>query len=242
LKGLLDLMGVTGASTAAGNVDLYFKKATDLGIREADASTVHQRLRAAQGYVYWTGIEASQGNEAQLATRFCTTFDGTNNPLVAAGGVALAGTPTAAEQFTLGPIKLNGSFLTGVRSWSLDLGFDTYEELADGDVFPTFFGMKQIMPVLTFRTLDETLWSSLTPSGTAISAAIAYLRRKQADSANYADGSSQHIAFTATNGIIVPVRSSGGRNDLREFECRLVFRAANASSQVLTVATATTIA
>lgn len=234
--------GLTGASQAAGNTDLYLKKATDLGNREADASLAHIRLRMSLAYLYWSQINARQGQDAEIRLRCVPTWDGTNAPIVAAGSLALAGTAAASEFFTLGPVKVNGSFLTGIQSMSLDLGFEPQEAAGDGDVFTSFFGLKAINPVLTLETLDASAWTSYGVGGLALSAILIYLRKKEPDQGNYSDASTQHIKLTGTNGLVAIEQSAGAANNEHVTTVRIALRPVNSAAAALTIATGQAIA
>jgi hypothetical protein len=242
LATLLTAAGVYGYDTSGGNTDFFAKAASDLAVRVADATTSHLRFRATQGLLNWTSINAQQDQIATAQCRFCPTFDGTNAPLVAAGSLALSGTPSASECYLMGPVYHNGSGLPGVTGWTLDLGIEFYPIASDGEPYLTFLGVKEIRPVLTIRGVRAANLVTYTLGGTAVTSSLAcYLRRKTADGGFYADGSSQHIKFAATNGILLPSSASGGGNEPFADEVRILLRPATASAQTLTITTATTV-
>jgi hypothetical protein len=245
LATLLTEAGLTGASLTAGNCDLYYKKCTDLGIREADASLVHTRLRAVDAYLYWRTINARHQGPCTADARICCLYDGTNAPLVAAGTLALAGTPTAAEHFGLGPITLNTVAQDGDVEATIDLGIETIEIGSNSDVYPTFFAVKRIAPVITLRGHGVERWVTYGLVGTALTGLTLYLRRLNPDAAGgiayYADASAQHLKFTATAGLITIDDSRGGGNDEATLGLRIALRAPTAAGNALTIATAQTI-
>jgi len=223
---------------SGGNVDFYLKKATDLGVRTAAASSAHIRLRLAQSFLYWTGLRASQDGEAQLTARILPSWDGVNNPIVAAGGLALAGTSTAAEVFTLGPIKINGSFVGGLDDMSLDPGAQVWEKAADGDGWATFIALMQADPVLTFNTVAAEVWTTYALAGTPITALSVYLRRRKPNEGNYADADLQHIKITATAGQLHIDQSRGGINNESSHGLRIGLTAPSDAGSAFTIATA----
>lgn len=238
---LLAATGVYGYS-AAGNFDFFCKATADLGVRVADATTSHIRLRATEGLLNWMSIDAGQDGVATANCRFVPTYDGTNAPLVAAGSVALSGTPSGGECFSMGPVYHNSSGIPGVVGWSLDLGISFIEVASDGEPYLTYLAVREINPILTIRGVRAQDLVTYTMGGTAVTSQLnAYLRRKTADGGFYADGSSQHIEFAATNGIILPSSASGGGNEAIGSEVRILLRPASASAQALTITASTTI-
>lgn len=242
LATLFGATGVYGYDTSGGNTDFFCKAASDLGVRVADATTSHLRFRATQGLLNWLSIEASQDGVATATCRYLPTYDGTNAPLVAAGTMALSGTPSGEECFGMGPVYHNGSIIPNVTGWSLDLGISFYEIAADGEPFLTYVGVKEIAPVLTLRGVRAANFVTYTLGGTAINTSLnAYLRRRTADGGFYADGSSQHIKIAATNGLILPDTIQGGGNEPLEDSLRIMLRPASASAQAIAITTATTV-
>jgi len=243
LSGVLTATGWNGASQAAGNVDLYYKKVTDLGTREADASLVHDRYRVAQSYLYWQSISASQGNPATISTRLAITYDGVNAPIVAAGSVALAGTVATANSFTLGPVKINGVFLNGVTDVRIEKNITPIELDADGEPFNTFFAIGQGQPVLTITTRESPSIANAVPQGVALTAIKFWFRRShEMNGLNYADGAAQHVSFTGTVGRVHAEQTSGGGNEPVATVLRCPLKAPLVTTAPLAIALTDTIA
>lgn len=242
LKTILDLCSTTFiADLSGGNTDLFYKAALDLGVRQADAGTVHERRRMATGAVYWDRVGATHQQDASISCRIVPIYNGTNAPIVSAGSLALAGTAAASTFWTLGPVSINGSILPGVKSWSLDLGLQVIVESASGDVYPTFCAIGQRAPVLEVTSLEAGAWTSYGLDGTACTAAIAYLRKKAPDVSNVADATASHISFTAAKGKINVITTSGGGNTPAQTTLRIPLRAPDSSTAVVVINTATAI-
>ncbi len=243
LKTILDLCGAQfAADLSSGNTDLYYKKAKNLGVRESAASTVHLRMRMASGVAYWTELSASQGQDATISGRILPLFNGSNPPMVPAGSVALVGTPTAAEWYTLGPVYINGTQIGGLQSMSLPLNLQAFELGASGDVYSTFCGVARRQPMLNLTSLKTDLWATYGLLGTALSSWAVYLRRHDPDGGIYANNQNQHIAITGTTGKIVPSSTSGGGGETpAQTTHRVLLRSPNATDPPLAIATATTI-
>ena len=243
LKTVLDLCGAPfAADLSAGNTDLYYKRAANLGVREADATTVHLRMRMASGVIYWNELSAADGEYAALQGRILPLFNGSNPPMVPAGGVALAGTPAAAEFFTLGPVFINATEITGLANVRLSLGVQPFELGASGETYSTFCGVSRRQPMLNLTSLKASLWSTYGLLGTAITSWAMYLRRHDPDGGVYANGTAQHIAITGSAGKIVPENTSGGTDEApSQTTQRVLLRAASSAAAVLAISTASTI-
>jgi hypothetical protein len=237
----LGALGLFGLDTSAGNTDLFYKLATDLGSRTAAASTAHKRFRATQGLMYWRSIKATHQQDAEIDCRYCLTWDGTNNPVVPAGSIALSGTSVGTEWYTLGPVMVNGSQLPGVQDVTIDLGLNMNERGSDGEIWPTFANVKDCNPVVTVNTLDLDSWSALGLAGQAITSLIVYFRKKAANGHNVPNATPSHISFTATNGIEVPENISAGVNNEAMTTIPFKIAAPNAAGNVFTINTATAI-
>jgi hypothetical protein len=232
---VLTACGLTGVGYAANNADLYFRKSSNLGSRVAIVTAEHQRLRAVRFLLYWTRITASQDGEARIECRLVPTFDGTNAPLVPAGSVAVPAYVTASEFYTLGPVAFNGSAVADVAEWSLDLGVQMREKASAGEDFLSFCGVQSHDPVLTCTTGDASWWVSPGLSGLQLTAAAFYLRRRQADQSRcYADGSAQHIKFSAVDnpcGLLTVEQSGGAGAEPASVSLRAGFRIDAATDQ-----------
>ena len=242
LKTILDLCGSTFiADLSGGNTDLYYKLATNLGVRVADATTSHNRIRMATGAMYWEEIGAVHGQDATMTARIVPIYNGTNNPFVPAGSLALAGTPAAASFYTLGPVAINAATLNGVKSWRLNLGLQVLEESSGGDVYTTFCGIGQRAPVLEITSLEVGAWASYGLNGTAVSSLAFSLRKKSADGGNIADGTTGHIVFSASYGKIDVINTSGSGNTPATTTLRIPLRAPDSSTATLTFNSSTNI-
>jgi hypothetical protein len=245
-KQIATLVGLVGATFAVdlsgGNTDLYYKHGLDLGVRDADANTDHQRFRLASGMMYLSGISVQHQQLAVATARIVPIFAGTNPPIVPAGSVALTGTPAAAEFFTLGPVEINGTVLNGVSGWSLDLGVQVLELSSGGELYTTFCGVQSRQPVLEVTTLEVGAWDTFGTDGAAISAnVVAYLRKKAIDDGMVADGTAAHVSVTAAAGRIVVVNSRGGGNTPAQTSLRIPIRTTAAGTPTVAINTATAV-
>ena len=244
VKQILDAVIAGGNNYAldlsAGNTDLLYKQGQHLGFRYAAASSVHARLRCAQAMLLWETISATHQQDASIACKLVAAYDGSNNPVVPAGTVALTGTPAATQFFTLGPVSINGTALHDEQSVSLASGVAVEEAGASGETWNTYTGCKNTDPVLTVTALGEP-WDLRGLAGAAATSVVFYLRAKTDDGHNVADATASHIKITASKGIILPEQVSGGGNDPTTTTLRIAIRASDADTDPLTIDTAAAI-
>ena len=214
VKSLLDLTGVTIADLSADNTDLYFRAAVDGGSRVATTAESNIRLRAAQACLDLSSITAGDESPASASCRLICYYDGTNEPIVPAGSVALAGASTAAEQYVSGPVFLNtGSGLaqlSGVKEITIDFGRTLIAEGADGELYITFVAVGEETPVITIRGLNVP-WTTIGLNGASLTAGSFYLR-KMATTGRVANATAQHIKFSCGNAYAYISESGGGDN------------------------------
>lgn len=234
IKTVLDQCGFTGLDCSASQCDLYYRKAKLLDTREAIGASEHLMLRAKRCLLYWTGIQAQQDQPATIACRIVPTYDGTNAPLVGTGSQTIAANLLSEQHYTLGPVKLNGNWIDGVQGWNLDLGVQLNERRSDGLIYPTFVGVRQHNPVLTVTTPDADFWASPGVAGAAVTALLAYLRKKDDDATgNLTDATASHIQFSnAENpaGLATVENSSGGIDDEASLDLRIGLRISTANT------------
>jgi hypothetical protein len=242
LKTILDLSGALESivDLSGANTDLYFKKIADLGRRVADATTEHIRFRMAQSFLSLNQITAGDRQRAVASCYLGTTYNGSVAPLVPAGSVALSGTPTAAQHYVAGPVKINTVLLPGVQDITIDFQRQLVELSGDGELFNTFAACGQYFPVITVRCTAHA-WDTYGLSGTVLTAGDFWLR-KVAPTGRVADATQEHIQFSATTGLILPVESSGGGNEPSITTYRIALVGTNATTEPITVDTTAAIA
>jgi hypothetical protein len=201
---------------SGGNVDVEFKAGENRGTRIADASLAHIRGRMANNAaICWESFAARMGGTVSLRCRIVAVQVGGNDPLIFTNSLALTASSDVTQLYTLGPVKINGTFLSAVQEvdWANNL---QYEEIADsGEPFPTYFGVMRLAPVLTVRTRDLSVVSTFGTRGTALSALSQFLRKKLVSDINEADATAVHIALTATTGTVKARQISGNMAEVQ---------------------------
>jgi len=219
--------GRFGADLSAGNTDLLYRAVTDLGTRDALAATTGIRLRMANAFGFIESVRAGHRDTASCAVRIVAPYDGVNAPIVAAGSIAVTTAPAAAEFYGLGPVSINAASVPGVQEMTLELAPDLLMAGDASELYDTLAAIRTITPVMTLRGLDLARWTTYGLTGTALTALTAYLRRKDSDGGNVADGTTTHASITATKGIILLDQTSGGGNTEAQTALRLQLRSAD---------------
>lgn len=227
---------------SGGNVDTEYKAGLNLASRIADAELSHLRLRMQENAMLcWEELTARQGAVAELRCRLAAIYDaaGGNDPLVPTAGVGLATVADVAHLYTLGPIKLNGSFVEGVVDSTLNNNIEYEEVHSAGDGFLSYLGIKRYRPVLTFRTRNSAVLATYGTRGTALSALRLYYRKKLASGINVADATTEHIAVIATVGTI-KARKISSQDAVAEVTVDLKIAAQNTAAYSIDTAIAIT--
>jgi hypothetical protein len=242
IKSILTACGLSFYSGAAGNTDLHYRSGTNLAGRAASGL----RIRLLQAAMYWSQLQAKQGEAASISCAIMPTFDGTNAPMTAAGATAVA-TMSALPQeyYTLGPVSINGAAVAGVEGWTLDMATKPEVKASDGESYPSWCGFDNQTPVLSISTNTLASWATVGVGGLALATGglVFYLRAKALDSAGcVANAVAQHIKFTAAAGMVFVDQNSGGAGSPAACTLKVALRkAAPTDAHCLTLSTASAI-
>lgn len=215
LKALLDLcnggeQGLCRAYTS-GTVSLYYRKGKKRGLREAVASTVHDRFDGVNNaFLFWDSISGSAGEIAEANARLqFVSDDGDSKPLTHVGSTALAGASATADHYVIGPVYLNGTLVDAVIDWNLDNQLTLDEAIDAGSKFKTFSAIDRWQPRLTLSSNDLTLEDTYDEEGTALTSLSIYLRKQKANGLLVPKATAEHIKITATAGSIFVPQTAG---------------------------------
>jgi len=236
--------GLKGVDLTGGQCFLYFKKATQLATRVANATTSHMRVLAEQSGLFWDRISASNRGQASISCLLKIPYDGTNAPLIPSGSVALAGTSVASEQFVCGPVSINGTSLPAVQSITIESDIKFIEVSGESDLYDTFIAVEKVAPTITVRTLNLPALTTYGINPTALDGSagvVAYLKACALDGSYVANATTSHIKFAALIGDIQLNEVSAGDNKPAETEIKFTLVGADASTDPLTITTGSAI-
>lgn len=200
------------ADLSAVNVDLFFREHKPHGIHEdVTDTTKHQIYRLEDSaLLYWESLQARQEDDAaRISMRVVPVYNGSNS-IIQMPAEAIPAAAAQVAPWTLGPIGINGTLLTGVTSLQWANNVQVEKRAADGEALPTFVTIRQVRPVITIETLDLRTVAGYAAEGVAITDLQIFLRRRKPSLLTYAVGDSQHIKLSAGNGTLKWKRASGG--------------------------------
>lgn len=196
-------------------IDLLYQRGADLDFRGNPALGLHFWFRVYRGLLNWQTIRGGQGQEASATCRLKVAWDLNNPPIVPMPSQVLSLTPPAVNLYTLGPIGIDGALLGGVQDWTISANEQPESIASDGDIWTTYEAIRTVSPSASIRAVGEP-WRSMGLGGYAFSALNFYLRAKQLEGGNYADGTPQHVKLLATAGRIDPDNARGGETSPAE--------------------------
>jgi hypothetical protein len=194
-----------------GNGDVGYQAMKGGSSREDPLSLLHDVHRFMNPVLYLQGLSANQDGDAAARVRMCPKWDGsTTDPKVLLTLQALnASRPSAVSMYTLGPVKLNGSWITGEQSTDLTFDLGWKAQRASGRPYPTLQYAKTLITRLGISTKTAAYLSSLITPITALS--VYFIQRKENASPGFwPDADSKHIKITATGGCSIADSLTGG--------------------------------
>lgn len=177
-------------------------------------ATSHQKIACVTGMIIPRQLSCSQGGIARLTFDvFGVTAAGATNPWTITESQSLPTTAGIAQEFTLGPVKINGAQLEGVADLTIDFGIAEFIRQNDGAIYPQAIGVTEIRPRVTLRLEDAAVLATLGITGTAQGAtdSVIYLRKRAANAIRTADNVAEHISFTIDSGMWT-VEDKGGQH------------------------------
>lgn len=225
LSTLLGAVGVGGASL--GVSDAYLKKATKTG-SEARAALLHTRLRINESFVYWTRIRLRHNGKSEADVIVVPNWDGTNDPIMYAGTLALTGNLTATEYFGAGPCKINGNTIPAPQEIILESGVRLIQIGGESDLWDSWVGLETAAPTVTIVTPEAINWgATIGLEGVALDGAAGitfYARKFAANGSRVLNATAEHIKFIGLLGSAIPMDTSGqGSSPISDtLKCELV--------------------
>ena len=203
-----------GGTVSLVDIDTYLKLATGTG-NVARATTSHKRNRIALACVYWTSIRLPHNGPGEASVMIIPVYDGTNDPFVYTGSVALSGNLTATNYFGAGPVSINGTSVPGIQEINIESGIKLIELGDASEEFNTFVGIETGDPSVTIKTMQMVNWETLGLRGVALNGTTGlkfYGRKFKAGGSRIPNATAEHIYFNGINGTATPVDSSGNES------------------------------
>lgn len=220
LKTLLDKM-IAGSfncavDLSATSVYLEYRRGKKHGTREAKNAGNHfYGLMDYNAMLTLESLTGQQGGLLEARCRLVSVKTDTAKPLSFVANINLVAVAQVESFFTIGPVKINGTWLGGIESWTFDNQISYEEVLSDGDAYPSYVGVRDIRPRLTVRTRHADAIATFGEEGTALSSLNLFARKKLVSGINVADATAQHLKLIATEGT-VKAQSVDGDKTLTE--------------------------
>lgn len=177
------MSGLAIASTTNPGLVFYGNKKVKGGGRATSTNHLSYTLR--NGILIPVSLSCGHREDLSLSLRAMATYDGTNNPLIPASGVALPAGGIDLQRFSLGKILLgteSGDQIELSAKTRVEITFDLQAEAksADGDLYPTYATINDMpRPMLSITVLDVSLLGSITLAGKLLDAShsVIYFRK-----------------------------------------------------------------
>lgn len=188
-------------------VVLYAQRMAQGGTRDAVGAGTHISVTVENGMLVPQSLTATHQDMATLTAQLFARQSGAVDPLTYDLAADLdAVTPDSTDQWTIGPVDLNGTPLDGIQSLNVDFGFDVVAEGRDSDIFPTFVSIRKVQPSITIQSHHVDLMTTLTNQGLFQTAGqVRIFLRKRAEGGTFiADATPVHILLTLDKARVEP--------------------------------------
>ena len=207
----MDLYGLVGsidpsaglAITSPGTITIPFQARTPGGMFVANGS--NYTLSSTLGLLVPEEISASQDAEAGVTVKYklyLASSDGLTQPVTINASATLA-SQAFVESYSMGPAKINGTALGGVKSWSYKFGITVKVDRYGGGVWPTIAGITipEVNPEIEITFEDFAAVDDFDHFSALSTTAAVFARKNVMGGTRVADGTGGHFAATMTNGI-----------------------------------------
>lgn len=201
----------TGIIITTSDTDLHYKAlSTTTGI----VGSTGERMRVSDAAMVIDNISAGHQQLATARCRIIPLYDGSNNPIVSSSQ-SVAGTEQAAQNYMLGPVKLDTTAIDGVVDVSVDMGLNLLRKGDASEPWDRSVYLLTASPVIRIRTTNHALMTTygpLTPTALSGAGLTIYFRQKSSGAINTADGTATHTKIVAATGVFCVEESSGSNN------------------------------
>lgn len=210
---VLATIGMTGlnvvpASTKLG-VILFGRNVPDGQLPDLVATTSHVQCAISDCLIIPVTLRASHNGKALLTLMLyakqgqVATYSQAT-PMIFTTGAALidAGTATPND-YTLGPVSVNGTVLTGIQDANVAFGIDAHPVGDSSNPYPQAIPIYGQKTVYEFTTNDLT-FAATVGQGLVATGFVQYFRKYVAKGIVAADGAGSHVSFTHAAGLIKP--------------------------------------
>lgn len=213
---ILDGIDATaGLAVSAGTVTVPIKNRSAGGLFASGSN--HHTLSATHGLLIPVSISASQDEEdgAQIQLEFhAASSSGLANPITHNASQA-AGSQTFTAVHDLGPAKVNGTTIVGIKSITVNFGINVNKQRYSGYPFCQLAGMtiNEAIPSIEFEFEDIASLHAFATFTALSTTCVVYFRKRMSGGLRVAEATEEHVAFTLTNGIYTLESAKGSGRD-----------------------------
>lgn len=204
---------ITGGVSKVG-VALYQAKYADNALA---SGSNHRRLRFDESFAMVRRISVSHRQDAQIESEVMALWDGTNDPVIPEGTIALPTLPASSGRWTLGDVTVGTESIGCNIQVDFDFGLTAEAFGCDSDIWDTHLNLNMIAPRITITSLQpEGFDDGVVPLegliGTHANTTF-YLRKRLARGAGFvANATEEHISITASGILLVSDGHNGQAN------------------------------
>jgi hypothetical protein len=224
-------LGIEGKILTTG-VELYNQLA-DSATGGRASGTSHEKLKFVKCVVIPRQLSCSHKAIARLTFDVIgISSDGTTHPCTLTSGVALPTIAGVSEQFTLGPLTINGTAYEGIQELTIDFGIREAMKSGGGDCYPKAVVFENIVQKITLRTDDKALLAALSVTALAQTStdSVIYLAKCASNGTRVANATTEHISFTIDEGMWMATEKSAQHpgTAMTSFEIEPIYDGTNA--------------
>lgn len=206
---------VAGLAVSAGTVTIPIKNRAAGGLFASGSN--HHTVSATHGLLVPVSITANQDDEdgAKIQLEFhAASSTGLVDPITHNASQS-AGSQTFTAVHDLGPVKVNGTAITGIKSVTVNFGINVNKQRYSGFPFAQLYGMtiNEVRPSIEFDFEDVGSLHSFATFTALSTTCVVYLRKRTAGGLRVAEATEEHIALTLTNGIYTLESAKGSKRD-----------------------------
>ena len=210
------LTGSEGPFLSFTQMDLFRRLLVNTGTRSAGAT--HRRTAATSGVLYAQNLRAQQNEVASVdLIGEALSADGIVHPWVVANNIALPASAGLVNQFTMGPLSVNGVSITDLEEWSIDFNWTPTDDPQDqGQPYPVFKALMEYKPIMRIRSKDMGLLDTFNvPTEIDVNDVVAYLLQFRQGTTRWpaVNAPSKHMSFTIDEGTILATQNEAGQGD-----------------------------
>jgi hypothetical protein len=203
--------GISGFACSTGTfLTLFAQKRVNEGGRSTSADSVTAVVK--KGLLYPEKLSWSQGGDAMLSYGCAVIWDGTNDPIVFAANTAVPGSLLDDQAYGLLSCQIGGVSITQVQSLELDFGIKVATSGGDGEAWDQHACIEEIKPVITVKTTDLSILSSIGLFKAATQANSTVVFRPRIQGGKYAGTGNVTVAAAGMAHVEEPINASATSN------------------------------